>query len=177
VLRPEGVLLISVPYFSPLRRVVSLMRSSWRRVSCPRIDGPDERIDRRFFQYAYTRREFKGILAASRFHVVSTQGYGVIWGLYDLPLVKRVMRAWGQRCRDMGSASSSKGMMSTPIHCTNGEPPPPSLLKRLVVSEDASVPVAGLIVRTLRWACANMMMYVCVRSPDHQMVMSQCCPI
>jgi hypothetical protein len=39
----------------------------------------------------------------------------------------------------------------------------PSLLKRLVIAEDASVPVAGGMVRALRWLCANMMMYVCVR--------------
>jgi hypothetical protein len=36
-------------------------------------------------------------------------------------------------------------------------------LRRLLISEDASVPVAGHFVRALRWACGNMMMYVCVR--------------
>jgi hypothetical protein len=37
-------------------------------------------------------------------------------------------------------------------------------LKRLVVAEDANVPGAGVLVRFGRWACANMMMYVC--TPD-----------
>jgi hypothetical protein len=45
------------------------------------------------------------------------------------------------------------------------------LLKRLVIGEDDSVPLAGLIVRMLRSFCANMMMYVCLRSyPEAPMV-------
>jgi hypothetical protein len=39
-----------------------------------------------------------------------------------------------------------------------------SLLKRLAVAEDATVPGAGWVVRAGRWACANMMMYIC--TPD-----------
>ena len=41
--------------------------------------------------------------------------------------------------------------------------PVKALLKRLMISEDDKVPLIGLGVRLLRWACANMMMYVCVR--------------
>jgi hypothetical protein len=39
-------------------------------------------------------------------------------------------------------------------------------MKRLAVAEDDTVPLLGLAVRALRYACANMMMYVCVRE-DH----------
>jgi hypothetical protein len=36
-----------------------------------------------------------------------------------------------------------------------------SILKRLVVSEDDTVPILGLGVKFMRWFSANMMMYVC----------------
>ena len=41
---------------------------------------------------------------------------------------------------------------------------PMSTLKRLAVAEDDTVPGGGWLVRVGRWACANMMMYIC--TPD-----------
>jgi hypothetical protein len=43
-----------------------------------------------------------------------------------------------------------------------------SLLKRLVVAEDDTVPVAGWGVKVARSLFANMMMYVCVPAPGQR---------
>ncbi len=166
VLRPDGVLMISVPYFSPLRHVLFLMRNDWRRASHPGMDDPDKRGHRQFFQYAYCRREFKGMLEAAGFRVISTQGYAIIWGLYELPFVKWVATAWEQGRKTIRFISSSEVVANAPLYRIDHKPPAVSMLKRLVMGEDASVSIAGLVVRALRWACANMMMYVCVCSPS-----------
>ena len=163
VLRPKGVLLISVPYFSPLRRVLSLTkkRDDWKRVSRPARDEPQERTERQFFQYAYTQREFRALLAAAGLRVLTVQGYAIVWGLYDIPFVQRIADALATRLRS-GNHASPK-VERTHV---DGNGQPPALLKRLVVAEDDRVPIAGLVVRALRWTCANMLMYVCMRHED-----------
>ena len=151
VLAPDGVLLISVPYFSPLRRMLlPFRRSDWRRTSVHGTGrGPPGRV---FFQYAYQPREFVEILAAHGFVLVGQQGYSILWGLFELPLIGRVLDLAG-RSHGSGRALSTEAVPAA----TKGK-----LIKRLVVSEDDSIPVAGLIVRLLRWLAANMMMYICV---------------
>lgn len=90
VLRPGGVLLISVPYFSPLRRALAPFRiKDWRRTGHHKVDRAP--AGRAFFQYAYTTKEFKELLARQGFSVVRVQGYSVLWGLYELPLLGRVL--------------------------------------------------------------------------------------
>lgn len=156
VLRPGGVLLISVPYFSPLRRLVAPFRNKdWGRTKDHKVDPPA--VGRAFFQYAYTTTEFTRILARHGFSVVGTQGYSVLWGLYELPLLGRVLaRAAHEPPPEVRPASAAPGHDAATVRSTS------STLKRLLVSEDDSVPVLGLGVRFLRWFGANMMMYECV---------------
>jgi SAM-dependent methyltransferase len=149
ILKDDGVLLISVPYHSPLRRLLTPFRGAeWRTVTGSAIDDPVGFRDKVFFQYAYRPNEFQHLLAAAGLKVVSRQGYAVIWGLYELPFFV------SPETNDYVGATSSSSSSPT----TKGEP---SLLKRLVVSEDASVPILGLGVKMMRWGAANMMMYVC----------------
>jgi ubiquinone/menaquinone biosynthesis C-methylase UbiE len=159
VLKPGGVLLISVPYLSPLRRALSAFRKDWRACSVTEADERNDLSRIQFWQYAYTPREFKDLLASFDFRVVETQGYSILWGLQEAPGLGRFLNARHQNHLN-GHHPSSNGRATD---SANGHHSSPSLLKKLVVSEDVRVPVAGLLVRALRWSCANMMMYVCAR--------------
>lgn len=163
VLAADGLLLVSVPYYSPVRRLLTpFRRHAWMRVSGPETDEPP-RLESRFFQYAYTPREFEQILAAAGFSVVQRRAYAIVWGLHDVPVAGRLVRAAEDMRLRRRTSPSAKTSDAAPPHdekrrrATDGH----SMVKRLVVSEDDSVPVVGPVVVALRWLCANMMMYVC----------------
>ena len=193
VLRPGGVLLISVPYIGLLRRVLSPFRSSlWKRVARAEVDAEKVGDGPRFFQYVYSRREFEKTLEAAGLRVIATQGYGILWGLYDVALLQTLVEKLTQRSAGGPSPANAKSRNGSRAHVSltdsnrkggadvllpvlNVESnasvslldsqvrsPSRSTIKRLIISEDDSVPVLGLGVRLMRWACANMMMYVCV---------------
>lgn len=174
VLRPGGVLLISVPYLSPLRKALSpFKRKHWQRVSSSQTGEAEQQDGLQFFQYIYTPREFEKLLGATGFRVIKKQGYAVLWGLGEIPLLKRVMDKLAQSSsgtQEVASAQAKTVSTETAnipaTTRTQNTAASPSLIKRLAVSEDDSVPVLGLGVRALRWACSNMMMYVCVRRED-----------
>jgi SAM-dependent methyltransferase len=160
VLRPGGVLLVSVPYLSPLRRVLApLRRALWRSVAEPRIDAQRAARGRCFWQYAFTPREFTRLLAGAGFRVEARQAYSILWGLHDLPGIPGVLARLQKRPRPPLDPPAQGARPEPAASCQAAEPRP-SLVKRLLVSEDVTVPVAGLVVRMLRATCANMMMYV-----------------
>ncbi|MGE3466274.1 MAG: class I SAM-dependent methyltransferase, partial [Pyrinomonadaceae bacterium] len=159
VLKDDGVLLISVPYFSPLRRLLSkVKRNEWRKVSGPETDKQTVFEDRKFFQYAYKPGEFEAMLADSGLRTIEVQGYAVMWGLYELPFFggKSEHDHSGERKTVAAEPTADIGELVRDR--------PSSIAKRLVVNEDPSIPVLGLGVKAMRWAAANMMMYVCVRN-------------
>lgn len=156
VLKTTGTLLISVPYYNPLRKLLSPFRKGqWSFVEASAIDIDSS--DKKFFQYAYTRREFMKMLEAAGLRVIRTQGYAILWGLYEIPFLNPI----GKNEFAAGSTPAKEiiEVETEPLVRDRHT----SLIKRLVVSEDASVPMLGLGVRFLRWAAANMMMYVCVK--------------
>lgn len=176
VLKPTGTLLISVPYHSPLRAAVAPFRKgAVRRVARTEVDrAPTAGME--FWQYAFTTREFERLLGEAGLRVAGRQGYAVMWGMHDLPFFARLKSALGRRRGNGAAAGTTTGAApagsstagAAPPSAPSSRPAPPtpaspSTLKRLLISEDASVPVAGHFVRALRWACGNMMMYVCVR--------------
>jgi hypothetical protein len=148
--------LVSVPYQSPLRSVVSLFKRDRRRVTEARAHESRD-AGRRFFQYAFTTREFERILAQAGFHVVRTQGYAIYFGLMELPLAGWALEK-AQRRRTGGSSPTVSTSARSDAAARGSRP---SLFKRLAVSEDVAVPVAGTLIRALRGAVSNMMMYVC----------------
>lgn len=175
VLKPTGTLLISVPYHSPLRSaVVPFRNGAVRRVARTEVDRtPTAGME--FWQYAFTAGEFEKLLNDAGLRVVGTQGYAVTWGLHDVPFFTRFKDALDKRRSNGASVNASPTATSAATRArraandapssstSSSSSPHSSTLKRLVISEDTSVPVAGLFVRALRWACGNMMMYVCVR--------------
>jgi ubiquinone/menaquinone biosynthesis C-methylase UbiE len=179
VLRPGGVLLISVPYVSLMRRALSPFKSSlWKRVSRPGVDAGNVREGQQFFQYVYTRGEFERELAAAGLRVIGTQGYGILWGLYDISLLQTLTEKLAHRSLtspgEGGSVARKCVQPALPVADSSGDKhayaassaSSRSTLKRLLSDEDDKVPVLGLGVRFMRRVCANMMMYVCQRSED-----------
>jgi SAM-dependent methyltransferase len=158
VIRPGGVLLVSVPYFSPARRAVARSRrTTWLVADRHTIEAPPQ-PDLRFFQYVYTRSAFTEILDAHGFDVIVTRGYSILWGIYDLPVVGPVVQ---RHTRRVGTSSDA---LPPDASDASAEPARRGALHRLIVSEDETVPVAGLGVRLLRNLTPNMMMYVCRRT-------------
>jgi SAM-dependent methyltransferase len=157
VLKPGGILLISVPYFSPMRKLLAFVKGGeWRRVNGPEVDR-ERAGSRQFYQYAYTVAEFEAQLQRAGLRVVGAQGYAILWGLYDVDLIKRLLgRVAGGRSSTVASASAAPPRVTAAV-----EPPPLSLLKRMLVAEDDTAPGVGWLVRLGRWWCANMMMYTC----------------
>jgi SAM-dependent methyltransferase len=172
VLRAGGVLLVSVPYFSPLRRALSPFRGRvWTRLSHARVDAGDTPGGRRFWQYAYTPEEFGRLLSDVGFRVVTSQAYSILWGLYDLPFFAAFVGRFSERIREKRRATPAGGAsLEASGRAVVGSAAPGetslSLAKRLLVREDVTVPLAGWVVRMLRGTCANMMMYVCVQGKE-----------
>jgi SAM-dependent methyltransferase len=161
VLTEDGVLLVSVPYQSPLRGLLAFSKGDRRRVGRTEEGAPQNRGGV-FFQYAFTRREFTDVLEQAGFTIMRTQGYAIYFGLMELPLVGSLLgRVQRRRTISPSHAAVSPSAAESPL---SAAPSAPSLAKRLLVREDVSVPVAGRAVKFLRWAAANMMMYVCTPS-------------
>lgn len=164
ILKPGGVFLISVPYLSPLRRFLRPFRKNqWKIVDQERSEVCH---GNQFFQYAYTQREFKQYLNQVGFRVISMQGYAIVFGIYDFPLAQRLGRFLESRLQSkyqdsMDFIGTTTTDVNDRLDSTENHQMP--TLKRLVVCEDESVPVVGNIIRFMRWTCANMMMYVCLR--------------
>jgi SAM-dependent methyltransferase len=172
VLRSDGVFLASVPYCSPLRRAslaLGLRTGYWRPMSAAAIDLSGSPSGRRFWQYAFTPREFTRALGQAGFHVVARHPYSVVWGLYELPFVEKAivgLRRWRR-----GETSTPKESLTPPVAGVGGagrRSAGRSVLMRLVVSEDRSVPVLGHLVALLGALSANMMMFVAVKDARHR---------
>ena len=164
VLKPGGIFLVSVPYFSPLRRFISRFRTDdWRKVSETKPDADEKAATRRFFQYAFKPTEFKLLLSEAGFTVVKIQGYSILWGLYELPLFALLPKYFESRAAAAPTQTQTVIPEPDSAPLTDAKPARASFLKRLAVDEDDSVLIIGKAVKALRWACANMMMYVCVR--------------
>lgn len=160
VLKKKGVLLISVPYFSPLRKILMpLKKKEWRKVKNEIVDSKKFFDDKTFFQYAYSLREFERKLNDAGLKVIEKMGCGILWGLYDIPLLNPKGQGEVSNGRKQNRLSKSDPVNISKLI----EEEPSSLLKRLVVSEDSTIPILGIGVEFMRWFAANMMMYVCTR--------------
>lgn len=164
VIKKKGIGLISVPYSSPLRSVLKIFnRNEWKNVSST-IAYEKHPDGLNFFQYAYKKQEFTNMLENAGFRVLETQGYAVMWGLYELPFMSKlnaeIDSTYG---KGSNTEKSDQKIINETILKPDLEKPLLSITKRLAVSEDTTVPVLGTGVKFLRWMSANMMMYVCIK--------------
>ncbi len=161
VLKKDGVLLISVPYFSPLRRILAAFKKDqWRKTEKPEIDANEHFAGNKFFQYVYRPHEFEKMLAEANLRVIEKRGYAVLWGLYEIPFLNRS----GKSEFPVNSKKTDKKEIA-PVNIDElVKDQPGSLVKKLVVNEDETVPLLGLGVKLMRWASGNMMMYVCQKN-------------
>ena len=159
VLKKDGVLLISVPYYSPLRRILSVVKNAeWRKIDKPEVDNGEVFADKRFFQYAYKPYEFQKMLEEAGLKIIEKQGYSIIWGLYDLSPFN------SEEINIPKNAGKTVHLPHQEVKI--GEiikEESISLPKRFIVSEDEKIPLLGAGLKFAKWFLANMMMYVCVR--------------
>jgi SAM-dependent methyltransferase len=157
VLRRGGHLLISVPYESPLRRLLLRRRAPWwRRVD--RHAAEPAPPGSAFFQYVYSPVEFESLLAEHGFVVRCRKPLSIVWGLYELPMARRALVRMAHAASRRLATGGDGAVRASPSGVFG---PVRALVKRLVVAEDETVPVLGLGVRGLGWLAANMMLYVC----------------
>lgn len=82
VLAEDGVMLISVPYFHPLRRAKAGLG-----LYCGQINGLE------FYQYAFTAEEMRSILQKAGFIIVNTFVYDGFKGIKDeIPLLQHMFK-------------------------------------------------------------------------------------
>ncbi|MCK5513792.1 MAG: class I SAM-dependent methyltransferase [Deltaproteobacteria bacterium] len=82
VLENDGVALISVPCFHPLRRLKAYLGF---------YDGQTDGLD--FYQYAYTKKEFSSLLHAAGFTIIDDMLYDGFKGVKDeIPLLLRIFQ-------------------------------------------------------------------------------------
>jgi ubiquinone/menaquinone biosynthesis C-methylase UbiE len=153
VLDDDGVLLISVPYANPLRRVLTFFGAGeFRPVARAEADRSEYRPGLTYFQYAYGTNEFGAMLRKAGFRIAAIHRYSVIWGLYDLKFLRE------RADRKVARAASSHAPSVAPSTR-------PSFIKHLLVGEDTSTFLTRTVTRLMRWSAANMMLFVCRKSP------------
>jgi SAM-dependent methyltransferase len=163
VLKPNGTLLLSVPYYSPLRRILTpVRRDSWRRLAAPEVDSTTFANGLTYFQYAYRISEFQKMLTAAKLETIETMGYSVIWGLYDLKFLND--RARQKNLARRANQTSTDSTVQNIDDSGDGGRSAPSLLKELLIGEDVSTTFKAATTNLMRWASANMMMFVCKKT-------------
>ncbi|MEO7539943.1 MAG: hypothetical protein ABIV21_07935, partial [Pyrinomonadaceae bacterium] len=155
VIKPDGTLLLSIPYYSPMRRLLTPFRGTeWRTLKHAEVDGKVIFEGLTYFQYAYTIPEFKSILASSNLKCIETMGYSVMWGLYDLKFLNDRARK-----KNLVQSDESKGTTAGPTAGGSG-----SSIKSLLIGEDRSTAFKAATTDLMRWSAANMMMFVCKKA-------------
>ena len=165
VVASDGWFLCSVPDTTTLRDRVLFRGEVTRRldlapplmvtrVSELRPEPPPSGMT--FFQYAFTEAEFTARLASAGFEVVDSFGYGLVWGLMELPgfqkLVDAVLAAPRRASApdgqvDPAAASAPRGGLK-------------ELIVRALIAEDRTLPLVGPLIRFATERFSNMRMYV-----------------
>lgn len=162
VLRPGGILLVSVPYDNRIRR--SLVRRNpdlhglvTHVVEREAVEAPPEGYN--FFQYYYRGPEFRKHCEVEGFEVLAEQPYSLWRGLTDLKFFRWVDHKYAAQAQAVQApAAAPAGAPQTPQRSRLKE-----RLKYLVFSEDRSVPIVGALVSAGCELASNMRMYVCRR--------------
>lgn len=157
VLEKNGILLISVPYYSPLRRLIIFFgKSDWIITEKTEINHEQSERLGQFYQYAYKPLEFIDMLGKTGFDLIEKKGCFIIWGLIELPFFRKLIAELGRRNLNSNSFFPNVDRLSNGVNDY-----PVSFIKKFLISEDITIPFLGFGIRVLRWFSANMMTYVC----------------
>jgi SAM-dependent methyltransferase len=107
VLRPGGILILTVPRVSPLRRI--------QPVEAAR---PEEGS---FYQYFFERKELEGFVEASGFRILHHSSYGTMKALRDVARAAR--RTWLGSGGEKSPAAASNGRSAGEISSGAGSTP------------------------------------------------------
>jgi len=84
VLHTDGKLLVSVPFFNPLRRVKAFCGALFKAANGYNVEN--------FYQYAFRPSEFSGILEKIGFQVTKVHYYSTMKGIKDeIPLFRKLL--------------------------------------------------------------------------------------
>ena len=162
VLRPGGILLVSVPFENPIRRVRARRHQRLpggiltRVVDLESISEPPAGYT--FFQYFYRGREFRRHLNEHSFEVLREQPYSLWRGLTELGPFRWLDNSYAGRKPEDGTRLGGGGE-----HARVWSSPWKGRLKYLMFAEDRRVPLFGQLVSIGCELAANMRMYVCRR--------------
>lgn len=165
VLKPGGVLLVSVPYDNPIRR--ALVRRNPDLHGLVTLPVTREEIEQppsgyNFFQYYYRGPEFRRHVEAEGFTVLAEQPYSLWRGLTDLKPFRWLDHRYAAQAASAAQAAAPVSGGGTP-------PPRPTMsgfksrLKYWIFAEDRTVPVVGSLVSAGCELASNMRMFVCRR--------------
>ena len=159
VLKPGGMLVISVPYLSRIRALVAavpaLANSGYRfqRIAEPALETAPSGWQ--FFQYVFSVREFARVLQRARFAVRFVRPFSVLWGARDLRIVDRYF------ARRAASAGNSQ---STAVDERNGKPRSSSWTRRWIEQALLSERTRyNPLLPLLRPAAGNMVVFAATR--------------
>lgn len=166
VLRPGGILLVSVPYDNPIRRALVRRNPDLHglvtlAVEREAVEEPPAGYN--FFQYYYRGPEFRRHAEAQGFEVLAEQPYSLWRGLTDLRLFRWLDHRYAAQAASSAAqaagAAGHSGMFAVPAVHSRLK----SRLKYWIFAEDRTVPVVRTIVSAGCELAANMRMYVCRR--------------
>jgi SAM-dependent methyltransferase len=173
VMATDGWFLCSVPDATWLRDRV-LFRSATEARTVTLGDLAVRRVSRAskeaappgwsFFQYAYSQEEFRGLLARAGFVVEETFCTALLWGLFEIPGLRRLVEGavdLGRSARRPTVASApTPSDASRPSRSTSWAGRMRSGVHGLVVREDRGLPIVGSMMHAALERMGNMRMYV-----------------
>lgn len=173
VLRNEGLLIISVPYFNPFRITNSRINinmfgrrhsessldfdgikslytlTSVHKRENPPVDGFS------FHQYEYTEKEFSDILKACGFQIILTRPVSISWGLMDVAFLRKLFTKAIIDKTYSNDIKQGKAVSLTKRHRVK------TFFKRIIVSEDYSYMLTRPILRLLGHNFGNLILFAC----------------
>jgi len=170
VLSPGGKLIITVPFFNPIRRLKMKLRF-WGRdpmyrdtvaMNCNEFsvtEVPNSKVQ--FCEYYFSQREFAAILRQAGFRILEAYPWSVEWGEFCQTLYGLMGRGAGavQQSTTQPSSADSKSDSSTKsvrAYLSGAK----RLWKTLFLLEDRSTLPRRLLVSMLSWT-GHMLLFVC----------------
>jgi SAM-dependent methyltransferase len=167
VIAADGWFLCSVPDTTALRDRLLFRRNVTSRLDLNppmivtrveelRVELPPPGMS--FFQYAFREEEFAARLAAAGFEVVGSFGYGLVWGLMELPrfqsAIDRLLAARRRPTQPSTEPSTAAAAEAA------GRSAWKELVVRALIAEDRTLPLVGPLIRFATERFSNMRMYI-----------------